>query len=280
MSYLLGDARAFSAAVRRELRELRRYPFMTIGLLFWPVMLPSMFVLMGRVYSGGGDPRAVQAFAERSGVSDIAGFVFVGFAMYMWLSILLWGPGTALRREQVRGSLEAVFLTPSSRLVVLFGPPTAHVYTILLSLLVMGLALWLLYGIVLDAGAILRALAVLALAIPAILAVAALFSAAVLRFGEVGPAVHFVRGALVLASGITYPIVMLPEWAQTVARALPSTYIVDDLRRVLLAGTPLDAISGDLLTIAALTLVFSALGIVVYRWTELYARRTGALGRY
>src|SRR5437773_9553123 len=113
MSRLGADARAFGAAVLREWRATRRYPMTFVGSVFWPILLPSVFVLIGRVYSGN-DPRAIAAFAERSGTTQIAGFVFVGFAMYMWLSIFLWGPGTALRQEQLRGSLEAVFLTPAS----------------------------------------------------------------------------------------------------------------------------------------------------------------------
>ena len=280
MKWLLGDLRAFVAAIRKQLRETLRYPMILLGSLFWPVLLPSMYVLMGQVYSGGGDPRALQAFAERSGIANVTGFVFVGFAMYMWLSIILWGPGTALRQEQMRGSLEAVFLTPASRLVVLFGPPIGTLYVVLLQFVVMGAALWLLFGIVLDLTAVLRALVVLAFAIPALYAIGSFFAAAVLRYGEIGPAVHFVRGALVLACGITYPVIMLPGWAQSVAAALPPTYIVDDLRRVLLAGTPLAGVASDLLVIFGLTIAFAAVAIGVYRWTELYARRTGALGRY
>jgi ABC-2 type transport system permease protein len=133
---------------------------------------------------------------------------------------------------------------------------------------------------VLDPSAVLRALVVLVFAIPALYAIGSLFAAAVLRYGEIGPAVHFVRGALVLACGITYPLVMLPGWAQSVAAVLPPTYIVDDLRRVLLAGTPLAGVASDLLIILGLTIAFAAVAIGVYRWTELYARRTGALGRY
>ncbi|MGH2377519.1 MAG: ABC transporter permease [Candidatus Limnocylindria bacterium] len=280
MRWLRGDVRAFVAAIRKQLRETRRYPMLLLGSLFWPILLPSMYVLMGQVYSGGGDPRALGAFAERSGISDVTGFVFVGFAMYMWLSIILWGPGTALRQEQMRGSLEAVFLTPASRLVVLFGPPLGTLWVILFQFLVMGLALWLLFGIVLDLAAVARAVVVLVFAVPALYAIGSLFAAAVLRYGEIGPAVHFVRGALVLACGITYPVVMLPGWAQAVAAALPPTYIVDDLRRVLLAGATLEGVAPDLAVIALLTVAFGAVAIGIYRWTEGYARRTGALGRY
>ena len=136
----LADARALLAAGRREFRLLRRYPAAFIGQIFWPVLLPSVWVLMGQAYSGGGDPRAVDAFASRSGTTGVTLFVFVGYAMYMWLSTLLWGPGTSLRRDQMTGTLEAVFLTPASRVVALFGPTLVNVVWTLFHLVVMGLA--------------------------------------------------------------------------------------------------------------------------------------------
>lgn len=279
MRYLAGDLRAFGAAVRKELRQIRRYPSLLFGLIFWPVLLPSVYVLMGRVYSGD-DPAAMAAFAERSGVASLAGFVFVGFSMYMWLSLLLWGPGTALRQEQIRGSLEAVFLAPASRLVALFGPPVAHLSTTVLMFTVMTLALRVLFDIELAPDAVARALVVIAVAIPAMYAIAALFSATVLRYGEVGPAVQFVRGILVLASGVTFPLVMLPGWARSAAAALPPTYVVDDMRRVLLAGTGLGAVAGDLVLVLGMTAAIGGVAVLVYRWIEREARRTGMLSRY
>ena len=114
MSLLAADLRAFFAAALKEVRQQRRYPTLFLGQLFWPALLPASWVLMGRAYSGN-DPQALAAFAERAGSSDVTVFVFVGYAMYNWLSALLWGAGTALRQEQLRGTLEAVFVTPASR---------------------------------------------------------------------------------------------------------------------------------------------------------------------
>lgn len=279
MSGLLGDARAFGAAVLKEWRQVRRYPMLFIAIVYWPILSPSIFVLMGRVYSGD-DPRALAAFAERSGVTDVVGFVFVGMAMWMWLSFLLWGPGTALRQEQLRGTLEAVFLTPASRLVVLFGPPLAHVSYTLLSFVIAGVGMWLLFGIALPLEAVLRAVVVIAVGIPAMHAIAGLFAAAVIRYGEVNAAVHLVRGVLVLAAGVTFPIVMLPEWAQAGAAVLPPTYIVSAMREVLLARAPLDAVASDLAVVVALGAVIGVFAIVVYRGNERHARASGMLGRY
>ena len=274
------DLRALGAAGRMSFRTVRRYRTSFIGQIFWPVMLPAVWVLMGEAYSGGGDPQALDAFASRSGTTGVTLFVFVGYAMYMWLSALLWGPGTALRQEQMRGSLEAVFLTPVSRLVPLFGPTLTNVVWVLFQLVVMGLAVWLLFGVVLPLQGILLTLLVTFAGLPAMYAMGSLFGAAVLRFGEVGPAVQFVRGALSLLCGITFPIVMLPGWAQATAAAMPPTYIVAAIRDALLHGsTPLDLVP-TVVVLAGLAVAFGAFAIVVFRLLEASARRTGMLGRY
>lgn len=279
MTTLAADLRAFAATVRKELRTARRYPTQWLGLIFWPVLLPASYVLMGQAFSGS-DARSIAAFAERSGTVEVAGFVFVGYAMYMWLSTILWGPGTALRTEQMRGSLEAVFLTPTSRLVALFGPPAAALPTLVITFVVMGVAMWVLFGVALPLDGVLRSLVVIALALPAMYAIGTLFAAGVLRFGEIGPIVQLVRGLFVLACGITFPVLMLPGWAQAVASVLPPTYIVQDIRAVLLRGLGLGDVAGDLAITLGLTVAFAALAIVTFRVLERGARRSGMLGRY
>jgi len=279
MTLAAADLRAFVAAVRKELRTVRRYPTLWLGLVFWPVLLPASYVLMGQAYSGN-DPKAIAAFAERSGTVEVAGFVFVGFAMYMWLSTILWGPGTALRTEQMRGTLEAMFLTPTSRLVALFGPPAAALPTLGLTFVVMGAAMWILFGVALPLDGVLRTLIVIAFALPGLYAIGTLFAAGVLRFGEIGPIVQLVRGIFVLACGITFPVLMLPGWAQAVASVLPPTYIVQDIRAVLLRGLGLADVAGDLAITVGLTAVFAVFAIVIFRALERSARRSGMLGRY
>ena len=276
---LAGDVRAFFAAARKELRQQRRYPTLFLGLLFWPVMLPASWVLMGHAYSGG-DPQALAAFAERAGSANVAGFVFVGYAMYMWLSSLLWGAGTSLRQEQLRGSLEAVFVTPASRLVPLFGPGVGTLVPMALTFAIMFLALWIFFGVVPTVIALVQTAVIVALGVPALYAIGALFAASVLRFGEVGPIVQLIRGVFVLACGITFPIAMLPLWAQVGAWLMPPTYIVDDIRRVLLRGAGLSDVAGDIVTVFAIGAVTAVIAVVVFRWLENSARRTGMLGRF
>jgi ABC-2 type transport system permease protein len=280
MSLFAGDVRAFLAAGKKELRILRRYPLNFVGGVFWSALLPAIYVLMGRAYSGGNDPRAIAAFAERSGTVEVAGFVFIGFAMYMWLSSVLWGPGTALRREQIQGSLEATFLSPVSRLVPLFGPGVSALIPMLFSFAVTFISLWLMFGFVPPLGAALPVLVIIIVALPAMYAIGTLFAAAVLRYGEMGPVVQIVRGMFVLACGITFPVAMLPAWAQAGAAALPPTYIVSDIRAATLRGASVPEIGGDLVTVLALTALIALAAVAAFRVLEASARRSGMLGRY
>ena len=279
MSLLAADLRAFFAAGLKEVRQQRRYPTLFLGQLFWPMLLPAFWVLMGRAYSGN-DPQALAAFAERAGSSNVAIFVFVGYAMYNWLSALLWGAGTALRQEQLRGTLEAVFVTPASRLVPLFGPGVGTLLPMALTFASNFLALRFFFGIFPPIGAVIQATVIVVLGIPALDAIGAHFAASVLRFGEVAPVVQLIRGMFVLACGITFPVSMLPLWAQVWAKILPPTYIVDDIRRILLRGDTIADVAGDVAIVLSLAVVTGILAVAVFRYLEMSARRTGMLGQF
>jgi ABC-2 type transport system permease protein len=276
---LAGDVRAFGAAAMKEWRLLRRYPGRFLGFMFWPIALPLAYVYQAQGYAGGSQA-AVNAFAQRAGTVEIAGFLFLGWAAYMWISMILWGPGTALREEQVRGSLEALFMTPVSRLVILFGPVVSQILWALWMFAVVGGALVLLFGLSISPLAALRAAGVILVAVPALYGLGALFAAVVLRFGEVGALVQVVRGLFTVFCGMTFPIVILPEWARAVALALPPTYLIGDLRSVLLASSDLASLAPSLVILLALGVGLCGFAIVAFRRTERFARRGGSLAQY
>jgi ABC-2 type transport system permease protein len=279
LAVVLADLRAFGAAGMKEWRILRRYPSLFIGFLFWPIALPLAYVLQAKGYAGD-SPAALEAFASRAGTTEVAGFLFLGWAAYMWISMILWGPGTALRTEQVRGSLEALFMTPVSRLVILFGPIVSQVAWALWMFAIVGFTLTVFFGLPLTAAEVLRALAVIAIAVPALYGLGALFASVVLRFGEVHALVQAVRGVFTVFCGMSFPIIILPEWARAVALTLPPTYLIGDLRQVLLTGAELGQLVPDLAILLASGLLLCGLAVVAFRRTERYARRGGSLASY
>lgn len=273
------DLRAFWAATRKEWRILRRYRGSFLSFAFWPIALPLAFVFQADAFAGGRED-TMAAFGERAGTNEVAGFLFIGWATYMWLSLILWGPGTSLRTEQVRGSLEAVFLTPASRLVVLFGPAISQLVWAIWIFIIVGAALWIGFGVTLGPAEVARALAVILVGIPALYAIGALFAAVVLRFGEVSALVQGVRGLFTAVCGMSFPIIMLPDLAQRVALALPPTYLIADMRAVMLSGAHLGQIAGSLAILAAMGAGLAVLAAIAFHRTEQYARRGGRLAQY
>jgi ABC-2 type transport system permease protein len=80
--------------------------------------------------------------------------------------------------------------------------------------------------------------------------------------------------------GITFPIAMLPTWAQATSLAMPPTYIVEGMRSALLRSAgPADLVPAAA-SLIGLAIAFTVLAVVVFRWLEASARRSGMLGRY
>lgn len=279
MSSAIADLRALGAAGLKEWRLLRRYPSLFIGFLFWPIALPLAYVLQAQGFAGD-SAAAREAFASRAGTTEVAGFLFLGWAAYMWISMILWGPGTALRTDQIRGTLEAVFMTPASRLVVIFGPVVSQVVWALWMFAIVGTVLIVFFGVPIGPAEGLRALGVILLAVPALYGLGALFAAVVLRFGEVHAMVQGVRGVFTVLCGMSFPIVILPDWARTVALTLPPTYLIADLRNVLLSGANLVELIPDLAILLGLGIGLCVVAVIAFRRTERHARRGGSLATY
>jgi ABC-2 type transport system permease protein len=143
-----------------------------------------------------------------------------------------------------------------------------------------GGALVIFFGVAITPLAAVRALGVILVAVPALYGLGALFAAVVLRFGEVSALVQTVRGIFTVFCGMTFPIIILPEWARAVALTLPPTYLIGDLRKVLLAGSDLAALVPELAILAVLGLALCGFAVIAFRRTERYARRGGSLAQY
>lgn len=273
------ELRALRAGAVASTKILVRYPIQMVSLMIWPVLLPAVYVLQARAFAGG-SPAAALAFSQRSGTASVAGFLLVGFAMYMWISNVLWGPGTTLRQQQLSGQLESLYVTPASRAAILFGPSAGFLVISLWMFVVVGIAARFVFGVELTPAGSLRALVVIAIAVLPMHGMAAVFAVAALVIRETSGMVQVLRGAFQVLSGLTFPIVVLPGWAREVALQLPPTRALDALRSVLLSGSALAANRADLGFLLASGVLLCVAGVVAFRYAERYARATGGLAQY
>ena len=171
-------------------------------------------------------------------------------------------------------------MTPASRLVVIFGPVVSQVVWAAWMFAIVGGVLIIFFGAPIGPLEALRAFGVILIAVPALYGLGALFAAIVLRFGEVHAMVQGVRGIFTVLCGMSFPIIMLPEWARAIALGLPPTYLIADLRQVLLSGAGLAELVGDLAILFAIGLLLCVAAVVAFRRTERHARRGGSLAQY
>lgn len=270
---------AFTATVRKEWRILRRYPNTFVAAIVWPLVLPPFYLLEARGF-GGDDAGALQAFAGRSGTADIAVFLYVGWAVSNWLDIVLWGPGTTLRDEQVCGSLEPVYSTPASRLSLLFGSTPGYMLVSVWQFLLVGLVLRFGFGVPLGAGNLLWAVLVITASVPCLFAIGGLFAVLVLRFRDASGLIQAARGLITICCGITYPIVVLPEWGRVLSRALPPTHILGALRTAMESVTRVGELARSVVALLGMGLIGMVVAVAVFRIADRQLRRSGNLGQF
>ena len=80
--------------------------------------------------------------------------------------------------------------------------------------------------------------------------------------------------------GVYWPTSVIPSWVRVVSDMLPISYGLRALRRTLLNGEPLSAVSDDVLTLAGYGGLLLSLGAITLSIALSYARRRGTLSQY
>lgn len=272
------DLRAFWAVVRREWVIFVRYPSWIISLLIWPILFPMGYLLTARALSGV-DGSGLTNFQNTTGLTEYVGYIAVGTMIWMWQNIVLWSVGYSLRNEQMRGTLESNWLSPTWRFSYLLGSSVPQMVSMITLLIVSGLEYALLFGVKFNGSLLLTMLVILA-SIPAVYGLGFAFASVVITMKEANAFVFLVRGIVMVFCGITYPMAMLPGWMQSVGEWLPQTYIIHAMRSAALSTDGFAGISHDLTMILIHGAAWLLIGYVMFVVMERRARQTGAIGQY
>jgi ABC-2 type transport system permease protein len=84
---------------------------------------------------------------------------------------------------------------------------------------------------------------------------------------------------MLVVSGVYYPVSVLPEWMQWIAKISPATYALRGIRAAILDGTGVTALWGDIWPLLLIGVVAVPLGLETFRRGEIYAKRNGKLKR-
>ena len=225
--------RAALAVFKAWMTILRRYPGWLFMDLLWPFVSVAFPVVIGTAVAGSYE-KAVQNFHQRLPGVDPLAFFILGAATMSVISEALWRFGTFIRWQQRVGTLESLLLTPADTTSILAG----------ISLYSMTRAMITFFGfitisdLVLHLGLLgprlLPGIVLIFLGVVPVFGMSMMLGVFVLWFREVGNVVSIVEWGLYTISGVLYPVWFFPRAIRVISALLPSTWMVGDVRAVVL----------------------------------------------
>lgn len=269
--------RATWIAGRRQITTFVRYPSWLIAMCVWPVLFPFGYIFSSRALAGP-DGAALITFAELAGTTNYAAFIAIGTTFWMWFNGMLWGLGSSLRAEQMRGTLESNWLAPVPKIFLLLGSFWADALMGFVVLAISSVTIYLVYGVRVM-GSMLHLLLVVLASIPSIYGIGIIFASLVLVAKETNSFIFFVRGIMTVFCGVTYPIAVLPTWMRTISRALPLTHAIQAVRAIV-AGQPISTLRSELTFLVVSGVIILSVGYATFKWVEQRLLISGTIGQY
>jgi ABC-2 type transport system permease protein len=269
-----GELAKVPAFVRRDFRIAISYRAGVFGGLLGLAAHALVFSFVGKLV----DPARLPEFGGTR--VTYMEFATIGIALNMVVVLLLAQVATAIRSEQMLGTLESLLATPTRVGTIQAGSAALAVISIPLRLALFITVLAIIFGLDFHAGGILPS-AVLVLAfVPFLWGIGLLAAGAILTFRRGVGALTAGTAALSLVSGAFFPLSVLPAWLQTIANANPLAITIDGLREALIGGSAWASIGSDVIELAPLSIVAMAVGVMAFRLALARERRNGTLGLY
>lgn len=189
--------------------------------------------------------------------------ILMGFFIFLFVFLV---SGMALLNERIHGTLDRLLATPVKRSDIVFGYMLSYgVIAVLQSIVIVLSTIWLLkvevVGNIFSIIFISLLFALVALAFGILLSTLANSELQMMEF------IPIVVVPQIFFSGII-PLDSMAHWVQYIGKVLPLTYTGDALTKIVMDGTPLTQLGGDifaLLVFLVVLVVLNVIGLKRYR---------------
>ena len=265
MTTMAREFRASFAFVERNFYLSRRYWGWEIAFL---------------VYSAAG-ALSVSLIGADQGSPALILTLIIGAVFWNYLSVIFSWIAETIAIERWEGTLEYTMMAPVRRYAHLLGAAAyAVVYGLIHTVAILVVMLLFFPQLDLTGANFLSAALVMAVGSFSFVGIGMMAAVLPLLYVERGAQMTFViQSVLLLVSGVYYSISVLPPWMQVLSALSPATYVLRGVRGALIEGRTIDALTGDLLPLAVMGVLFIPLGLWAFGKAERYAKRTGKLKR-
>ncbi len=207
-------------------------------------------------------------------------YLLIGTLVWRFLSGLFNNISEMIQWERWEGTIEYTLMAPVRRFTQIAGQASFAVIYSLLFTLVIGLAMTLFFSLDFSGANMVGALLVLLSGSISLVSLGVVASILPLLYTERGTQMtHIVEAFLLLISGVYYPIEVLPEALQAIARVSPVYYVLEGIRSAILEATPTLELWPYMVPLLIIGVIGMPVGVWAFRRAEVYAKRTGKLKR-
>jgi ABC-2 type transport system permease protein len=271
---LVIEARKLPAFVRRDFKIALSYRAAFLGDALGLAMQVVVFSFVAKLV----DPQTLPTYGGT--VPGYLAFVVIGLVVNLTAGALLYTVASALRQEQLTGTMEALIATPTTGATLQLGSVAYTLILVPIRAAIMLTAIALLFGLDLELSGIAPALLVLTCFLPFTWGLGLIAAGLVVTFRRGSNATGIVVTLLGLISGAVFPIALLPPVLRAIAEWNPFAISIDGVRDALIGGTGWGAAAETIVKLAPLSLAGLALGALCFRWAMARERRRGTLGTY
>lgn len=269
---------AMLAETRLRLINISRYPGQMVMEVLIPVIFAAMPMLLGRA-TGGAD--AAANFAANTGTENYVAYLLIGSNVFTLVSSAFWHIAYWLRFEQETGTLEAIYLTPTSTVTLASGVALYSVIRGLSAALLAYLAGCLIFQVNPLQGDVVLALAFVAVGLIPLYGMALLFGAVVLKVKESNALINLMQWVVSFLMGMFFPVAILPAGVRAVALLFPPTWMTNGVRSALLGvGYFFGEWYLDFAVLWVFLLFAPLFGFWVFNRTERNIQRNEGVGQF
>jgi len=216
---------------------------------------------------------------EEFGVNYFS-YVLLGMAFFSYIGVGLGSFSSRIQLEQTQGTLEAILLTPTKISTILFSMALWNLF-----FATVDVAIYIALGIFLFKISfahvnLLSTALILILTIVSFSSLGILSASFIMVFKRGNPVGWVINNLEGLIGGVYFPITVLPEWLQFLAKFFPITYAIRAIELSVYKGYSPAALSEEIGFLLAFSVLLFPLSLATFKYAVKKARQEGSLGYY
>lgn len=265
-----------------RLKTISRYKGALAMDVLMPIFLAAMPILLGQAMAGSISAASAN-FQANTGLTNAnyVAYILIGANVFSTVTTSLWLFGMFIRREQILGTLEALFMTPSSKGSILAGL-TLYVTVRSVFTFILGYTLGcIIFGVNPLQGQVILALFLLLIGLIPIYGLSFLLGALVLKVKQANSLMNTLQWGIGIIMGVFVPVTALPVFIQVISLVFPGFYLNYSVQAALIN---LEWFFGhfylDLGVIFMFAIICPLLGYWVFSKTESRSKSAEGIGQF